>query len=499
MEQKRFCTSCGTPIEKNTKFCVTCGQKQGGKVTTSKVDEGRMQTPSVEMIQPVKKKRSLIIVGIIIFVLVGIVFWGVYWKNSETVSAQAEEEKNFKMKDFNMYMYTDVIPSMFADGIIHQKSIDFIEEHSSWFPLTEESVMAAGSTGGTAAYYESMEDFDIDTIRRSIMTEKNAGKLLQGEFVVMSINEMGGVNSPTGYSSNLLLMADGTVDTVVNVMYDNSLDDVSEGDIVYMSGVLVGEYIDEYATFPIPIMVGSYIEKVDSDEVMYQSVDKNPPVEEGGFSIADTIIQPENTEYILPYSNTQLLTNEDLSGLNQDELRIAKNEIYARHGRIFSSQDLQNYFDSKSWYSGTISADAFNENVLSQVEKDNVALIVSKQDGGQDSNNNNVLIDQLLYTYYEEVDEASDYFILMPNIDSYSLYFTYYMEFDPYLSYNFIDSEVVGNYFYMHFIDVDHSHELQLRWEIGTYFNQYAEVRVVRDGIEFEPTGYFRTDAVVAN
>lgn len=44
------------------------------------------------------------------------------------------------------------------------------------------------------------------------------------------------------------------------------------------------------------------------------------------------------------------LTDEDLAGLTKQELRIARNEIYARHGYIFKSQDLKDYFGSKDWY-----------------------------------------------------------------------------------------------------------------------------------------------------
>jgi hypothetical protein len=46
-----------------------------------------------------------------------------------------------------------------------------------------------------------------------------------------------------------------------------------------------------------------------------------------------------------------LLTEDDLIGLSKKELKILRNEIYARHGYIFKSKDLQDYFSNKSWYS----------------------------------------------------------------------------------------------------------------------------------------------------
>ncbi|OON95670.1 MAG: hypothetical protein ATN36_07710 [Epulopiscium sp. Nele67-Bin005] len=85
--------------------------------------------------------------------------------------------------------------------------------------------------------------------------------------------------------------------------------------------------------------------------------------------------------YLLPNSNSQYLSTSDISHLSEEELRIARNEIYARHGRIFASSDLQQYFNSQSWYNGTVSADNFSESWLSDIEKKNVELISNFEKG----------------------------------------------------------------------------------------------------------------------
>ena len=83
-----------------------------------------------------------------------------------------------------------------------------------------------------------------------------------------------------------------------------------------------------------------------------------------------------NTEdYIIPDSDTRLLTEDDLRSLSDWELKVARNEIYARHGRMFASQELQDYFNSKSWYRGFIAPEAFDESYLSEIEKKNAELI----------------------------------------------------------------------------------------------------------------------------
>ena len=88
----------------------------------------------------------------------------------------------------------------------------------------------------------------------------------------------------------------------------------------------------------------------------------------------------ENGDYILPNSSTMYLSRSDIEHLSQEQLRIARNEIFARHGRMFSDEELQQYFDSKEWYSGTVSPDAFDADVLNDCERANATLIQSYEE-----------------------------------------------------------------------------------------------------------------------
>ena len=81
------------------------------------------------------------------------------------------------------------------------------------------------------------------------------------------------------------------------------------------------------------------------------------------------------SEYILPYSNTRRLTNDDLDGLTKDLLKLARNEIFARYGRQFSDPELQAYFNSKSWYANTVKLPLGTEPELTELEKSNIAMI----------------------------------------------------------------------------------------------------------------------------
>lgn len=79
--------------------------------------------------------------------------------------------------------------------------------------------------------------------------------------------------------------------------------------------------------------------------------------------------------YILPYSDTAILESHDVADLSLQELNYAKNEIYARHGRMFDSPELQSYFNSKSWYRGTIQPGSFSNSMLSDIEKTNAGYL----------------------------------------------------------------------------------------------------------------------------
>ena len=84
-------------------------------------------------------------------------------------------------------------------------------------------------------------------------------------------------------------------------------------------------------------------------------------------------------DYILPYSSSRLLSDNDLNGLTAWECRIAINEIYARHGMRFDDQVLQPYFDGKTWYNGYISISEFDESVFSSIEDQNIKTIRAYQ------------------------------------------------------------------------------------------------------------------------
>lgn len=95
---------------------------------------------------------------------------------------------------------------------------------------------------------------------------------------------------------------------------------------------------------------------------------------------AEEQIVEEISEYILEDSDSKYLTEDDLEGLSKEECRLARNELYARHGRKFDDESLQEYFNSCSWYRGTIDVSEFSEAMLSDIEIANRDLIVEYEE-----------------------------------------------------------------------------------------------------------------------
>ena len=63
------------------------------------------------------------------------------------------------------------------------------------------------------------------------------------------------------------------------------------------------------------------------------------------------------------------------------QLELAKNEIYARHGRQFVTDYIADYFNSKSWYKGTVEPETFDADtsVFNEYEVANIQKIADTE------------------------------------------------------------------------------------------------------------------------
>lgn len=89
--------------------------------------------------------------------------------------------------------------------------------------------------------------------------------------------------------------------------------------------------------------------------------------------------QSKSVESLFDEVSCRPLLEYDLQGLSKDELRILRNEIYARHGLIFHSEDLTEYFNQFSWYHPYTSDAEKVHKSMTDVEKENINFIKKKE------------------------------------------------------------------------------------------------------------------------
>jgi len=75
---------------------------------------------------------------------------------------------------------------------------------------------------------------------------------------------------------------------------------------------------------------------------------------------------------IYPVASERYLNSDDVNNLTGWELKIMRNEIFARHGYIFKTEEMRNYFMYEKWY---VPRYENVDGMLSDVEKKNIELI----------------------------------------------------------------------------------------------------------------------------
>lgn len=132
------------------------------------------------------------------------------------------------------------------------------------------------------------------------------------------------------------------------------------------------------------------VEEEHSEDVSYSKDVENFTIQQKNTANTDNekeqkLDSKENildSEYIFEDSNSRFLDRSELEGLSKKELRLARNELYARHGFIFGKKDLQDYFGSKSWYDPSITPEEFgaDEDNFNEYEIANRDLILEVEE-----------------------------------------------------------------------------------------------------------------------
>jgi serine/threonine-protein kinase len=90
-------------------------------------------------------------------------------------------------------------------------------------------------------------------------------------------------------------------------------------------------------------------------------------------------VPPAWTENEYTWLSQRPVTVADLQGKSPWQLDLMRNAIFARHGRLFNSPELQAYFDQQPWYQPLYQPDEFPSSLVSATEAQNAAFILEYQ------------------------------------------------------------------------------------------------------------------------
>lgn len=316
-EGKKFCRKCGTPLKPGAKFCAKCGNSVNA-VEAADVSEGSDNKTVRE-----KEKESDRTLGqskIILIIIIGVV----------------------------------ALAAIVGIGcmLLFSSPKEDFKEQEEQIVETENGTMEAASEEALTENPLVGVDFNLNVESRLSLTgfvqESESGWLLQ----------LDGAKSFGGQKTDgepIRLDNVTSVAVLETELPENMLSDIKSDEQVTMTGWV--EITDD----AVQITPTDITDEAGDDRIALFE-------DKGG----DRLEQ----DYIISYSDTYLLTEEDVEDLTVQEINYAKNEIYARHGRKFASNELQNYFNSKDWYYGTIEPEDFDGgHYLSDIENKNAAFL----------------------------------------------------------------------------------------------------------------------------
>lgn len=90
--------------------------------------------------------------------------------------------------------------------------------------------------------------------------------------------------------------------------------------------------------------------------------------------VTDPFTDPDG--YILP-TDSQYITESDLYPFTEEQVKLIRNEIYARHGYSFTMEKFRDYFSAKNWYfeDPNVNVNTFGTQNMNQYERANVDTI----------------------------------------------------------------------------------------------------------------------------
>jgi serine/threonine-protein kinase len=133
------------------------------------------------------------------------------------------------------------------------------------------------------------------------------------------------------------------------------------------SNLAAGYYIVVYGIYPNEAEAAAAAREIGA-------TGRSVYVKKSGKRVAPPVADPasNDTPGRFPEASLRALTRDELLEYSKDDLKIMRNEIFARHGYVFKDPELRAYFNKQSWYVGQYDDVS---GFLSPVERQNVEVI----------------------------------------------------------------------------------------------------------------------------
>lgn len=153
-------------------------------------------------------------------------------------------------------------------------------------------------------------------------------------------------------------------------------------EVIYNTGTgrLLMTFVTDNVRYYANVSEGSTTDQVKNKPYTITAVPTNETYNGNTVYEITVFTKYDGVDYILANSGTTLLTADDIKGMSKYDLALARNEIYARHGRKFQTAEYSNYFSSKSWYQLNPSYNYSDDNSnLNDIEIKNVQFILKAE------------------------------------------------------------------------------------------------------------------------
>ncbi|MEE6180949.1 TcaA 3rd/4th domain-containing protein [Bacillus wiedmannii] len=408
------CTKCGTQLEDGVQFCQSCGRKRESLAVKKKMSSGTK-------------------VGITILTLLAVVIVGLYLYGSSYYKQAAQVDRIITiLQERNGEKLAEIVTADDPSVTVTRESLmplfSYIKENSSYVNELKEQLRIGEKQGNgieradfsltkDGKYFFLFDRYKLKakTYYTTLLTnekgtslkmngkeidktddkkfEKQYGPFLPGTQVFQAEYKNDYVK--LSREEKVVLMKQGqnnvTIDLTLQGQYITVQTNVP-GATLYVNQKPVTALAGEEITWGPVATDGSatiYLERNGESgrettkvETVTALSSYNLPFEKKSAekTVVYNVTPPPTTRYvyngfIFPDSDIRKLTSAELTYLSKEQLKIARNEIYARHGNIFQTKDMQAYFSKQSWYR----ENPYFSGTLTNIESYNVELIKARE------------------------------------------------------------------------------------------------------------------------